>query len=75
MDGLRIGELARRAGVTVKAVRVHERRGILTPPARVAVRYRIYGGDAVEMLHFITPAAGLGRPLAGIKAKARARRP
>src|SRR5205823_1242170 len=44
MDGgLKIGELARRAGVTAKAIRFYETRRILPPPQRGPNRYRVYG--------------------------------
>lgn len=65
--GLKIGELAQRAGVTAKAIRFYERRGILPPPARAANRYRVYGEEAVETLRFIKQAARLGLTLAEIK--------
>ena len=65
--GLKIGELARRAGVTPKAIRFYETRRILPPANRAANRYRLYGDDAVEMLRFIKQATGLGLTLAEIK--------
>jgi DNA-binding transcriptional MerR regulator len=65
--GLRIGELARRAGVTPKAIRFYETKGILPPANRGANRYRLYGDDAVEMLRFIRQATGLGLTLAEIR--------
>jgi len=64
---LKIGELARRAGVTAKAIRFYERKRILPPATRATNGYRLYGDDAVEMLHFIKQAAGLGLTLAEIK--------
>jgi DNA-binding transcriptional MerR regulator len=68
MDGgLKIGELARRTGVTAKAIRFYERKRILPPAKRAANGYRLYGGDAVEMLGFVKQAAGLGLTLAEIK--------
>jgi MerR family copper efflux transcriptional regulator len=68
MDGgLRIGELARRAGVTAKAIRFYERRGILPPARRAANSYRLYGEDAADMLRFIKQGTGLGLTLAEIK--------
>jgi DNA-binding transcriptional MerR regulator len=68
MDGgLKIGELARRAGVTAKAIRFYERKRILPPAKRAVNRYRVYGDDAVEVLRFIKQAAGLGLTLAEIK--------
>lgn len=66
-SGLRIGELARRAGVTAKAIRFYERKGILPPATRAANRYRVYGEEAVETLRFVRQAAGLGLTLAEIE--------
>jgi DNA-binding transcriptional MerR regulator len=62
--GLKIGELARRAGVTPKAIRFYERRGILPAAKRAANRYRLYGDDAAETLRFVKQAGGLGLTLA-----------
>ncbi len=66
-DGLKIGELARRAGVTAKAIRFYERKRILPPARRAANGYRLYGDDAVEILSFIKQATGLGLTLAETK--------
>jgi DNA-binding transcriptional MerR regulator len=65
--GLKIGELARRVGVTAKAIRFYERRRILPPAKRAANGYRLYGGDAVDLLRFVKQATGLGLRLAEIK--------
>ncbi|HET9492107.1 MAG TPA: MerR family transcriptional regulator [Methylomirabilota bacterium] len=68
MEGrLKIGELARRAGVTAKAIRFYERRGLLPAAARGANRYRLYGEDTAEILRFIKQATGLGLTLGEIK--------
>ncbi len=68
MDGgLKIGALARRAGVTAKAIRFYERKRVLPPAKRAANGYRLYGDDAVEMLGFIKQATGLGLTLAEIR--------
>ncbi len=68
MDGgLKIGQLARRAGVTAKAIRFYERRGILPPAKRAANSYRLYSEDATDMLRFVKQATGLGLTLAEIK--------
>lgn len=65
--GLTIGKLARRAGVTAKAIRFYEREGILPPARRAENRYRVYGEDAADMLRFVRQATGLGLTLAEIK--------
>ncbi len=68
MDGgLKIGELARRAGVTAKAIRFYERTRVLPPAKRAANRYRLYDDDAVGMLSFVKQATGLGLTLGEIK--------
>lgn len=65
--GLKIGELARRAGVTAKAIRFYERKRVLPTANRAANGYRLYGAAAVEMLCFVKQATGLGLTLAEIK--------
>jgi len=66
-EDLKIGEVARSAGVTAKAIRFYERAGVLPPPARGGNGYRLYGKDAVEMLAFVKRATGLGLTLAEIR--------
>jgi len=65
--GLKIGELARQSGATAKAIRFYERKGVLPPAERAPNGYRLYDGEAVEMLHFVKQASGLGLTLAEIK--------
>ncbi len=68
MDGgLKIGELARLAGVTAKAIRFYERKRVLPPAKRAANRYRRYDADAIGMLSFVKQATGLGLTLAETK--------
>jgi DNA-binding transcriptional MerR regulator len=66
-SGLKIGELATRAGVNAKTIRFYEALGVLPPPIRASNNYRIYGNDAVDMLQFIRLAQGLGLTLGEIK--------
>src|SRR3989442_11218650 len=66
-SGLKIGELAGRAGVTAKAIRFYERKRVLPPAKRAANRYRLYDDDAVGLLYFVKQATGLGLTLAEIK--------
>ena len=58
---MRIGELADAAGMTTKALRFYESRGLLPAPARTASGYRDYDLEALERLAFIRDAqlAGL----------------
>lgn len=64
--GMKIGELARRAGVSVQTVRYYERRGLLDEPARRSSGYREYGGATLDRLRFIRRAHELGFTLGEI---------
>jgi DNA-binding transcriptional MerR regulator len=64
---LKIGQLAKQAGITAKTIRFYEEAGVLKPPERGANRYRLYTADAVDLLRFVKQAAGLGLTLAEIK--------
>nr|WP_217643624.1 MerR family transcriptional regulator [Actinopolyspora righensis] len=61
MTGIRIGEVARRAGVTTKAVRYYESLGLLDP-ARLANGYRNYGEHDVRLVRQIRELGELGIP-------------
>lgn len=58
-------ETARRFGVSVKALRLYEQRGLLTP-LRSEAGWRTYGPDQIARLHQILALKGLGLPLARI---------
>lgn len=60
---MRIGELARRAGLTADAVRYYERLGLLEPPARTRGNYRLYDAAALDRVAFIRKAQTLGLSL------------
>jgi len=66
-DGLLIGEVAARSGVSRKALRLYESSGILPPPRRTAAGYRVYGRDAVALLAFVSQARRLGFRLGEIR--------
>lgn len=64
---MRIGELARRAGVDVQTVRYYEREGLLDAPGRTPSGYRAYGQAALERLRFVRHCRSLDIPLADIR--------
>ena len=64
---LKIGELAKRAGCTVKAVRFYEAKGLLPPPPRSASGYRLYSDGHLRCLQLIQRAKLLGLSLAKIR--------
>jgi len=57
---LRIGEVARRSGVGIEALRFYERRGLLGRPARTESNYRVYDETVLERLDFIRRAQAVG---------------
>lgn len=58
-----IGELARRAGVGVKAVRYYSDRGLLPEAGRSSGGHRRYGAGALDRLRLIRSLRGLGLPV------------
>ena len=61
---MRIGAIARAAGVNIQTIRFYEREGILPEPPRTASGYRNYGADAIKLVRFVKAAQGLGFTLA-----------
>ena len=47
---MKIGEVAREAGVTIDTIRFYERRGVLAPAERRPSGYREYGDATVERI-------------------------
>lgn len=66
-NGMTIGKLAKRAGVTTDAIRFYEAEGIVLPAARTAAGYRLYGDDALRRLNFIRQAQCCGMTLSEIQ--------
>ncbi|MFF9851245.1 MerR family transcriptional regulator [Streptomyces litmocidini] len=63
-DGLwSIGELAARAGVTVKTVRFYSDRGLLPEAGRSSGGHRRYGAGALDRLRFIRSLRALDLPV------------
>lgn len=59
LELIHIGELAKRADVSVQTIRFYERRGLLPKPQRKDSGYRIYGEEALRRLRFIRQAKAL----------------
>lgn len=57
---LTIGQLARMLDINPRTLRYYERIGLLTPLARTAAGYRLYGELEAERLAFIRRAQRLG---------------
>ncbi len=66
-DGLLIGAVAARSGVSRKAIRLYEAAGILARPARTRSGYRLYPPATLAVLGFVAHARRLGFTLAEIR--------
>jgi DNA-binding transcriptional MerR regulator len=64
---LKIGELARQTGLSIKTIRYYERRGLLEQPPRTEGGYRLYGPEEVARLRFVQRAKLLGLTLEEIR--------
>ena len=63
---LRIGQLAAKSGVSAKALRLYEARGLLRPDTHTASGYRLYGAPALARLNEIGVLKRAGFTLAEI---------
>ncbi len=64
---LTVGQAAGGTGLSPKAIRLYEARGLLPPADRTPSGYRLYSDRDVAVLHFIRQAKALGLRLAEIK--------
>jgi DNA-binding transcriptional MerR regulator len=64
---MKIGELARRTGMTAKTIRFYEQAGVLPAPARTEAGYRDYGPEILDRLDFVRRAQSAGLSLRDIR--------
>ncbi len=64
---LQIGEVARRAGVSIDTLRYYERRKFLPRPRRSPSGFRLFASEHIERVKFIKQAQDLGFSLDEIK--------
>lgn len=67
MTGLKVGGVAKHAGVNLQTIHYYERRGLLPKPQRTISNHRVYPDDAVLRVRFIKRAQELGFTLEEIK--------
>ena len=65
--GMTVGTTAAAAGVSAKAVRLWESKGLLPPAARTEAGYRLFTDDDLGVLRFVRQAKALNLSLAEIK--------
>jgi DNA-binding transcriptional MerR regulator len=64
---MRIGQLAKRAGITTDTIRYYEREGLLPPAARTVSGYRDYDSGVLDDLRFIKKAQASGLKLSDVR--------
>lgn len=64
---LRVGELARVVGKTVRAVHLYEELGLLTPVQRTQGGFRLYTADAADRINWIIKLQAIGFSLTEIQ--------
>ncbi|MEM5285411.1 MerR family transcriptional regulator [Paraburkholderia sabiae] len=65
---LKVGELAKKSGLTVRTLHHYDAIGLLTPSARADNGYRLYNRNDIDRLHRIQALRGFGLTLADIGA-------
>jgi DNA-binding transcriptional MerR regulator len=60
---LKVGAVAKAAGVGVQTLHYYERLGLLPKPSRSAANYRLYSQEAVRRVRFIKKAQAIGLTL------------
>ena len=64
---LKIGDVSKRSGIGIEALRFYEKSGLLDKPSRTYSGYRVYGEEVLERLAFIKRAQVLGFSLDEIR--------
>jgi MerR family transcriptional regulator, copper efflux regulator len=64
---LQVGDLAKAAGKTVRAIHLYEELGLLRPHARSKGRYRLFGEDSLVRVRWIGKLQDLGLSLTDIQ--------
>jgi DNA-binding transcriptional MerR regulator len=64
---LKVGDLARRTGKTVRAIHLYEELGLLTPAVRSKGGFRLYSAKAVSRIEWIQKLQDMGFSLTEIK--------
>jgi DNA-binding transcriptional MerR regulator len=64
---MRVGELAKAVGKTVRAMHLYEELGLLEPAARSEGGFRMYGTDAIDRINWIVKLQAIGFTLADIQ--------
>lgn len=64
---MKIGELAKKTGLTTDAIRFYEKSGLIKGPSRSATGYREFSTDTAATIEFISHCRSLDIPISEIK--------
>src|SRR5689334_24865308 len=64
---MRVGELAKAVGKTVRAMHLYEELGLLEPRSRSDGGFRMYGPEAIDRIHWIVKLQAVGFTLAEVQ--------
>jgi len=67
LDRMRIGDLAKKAGTTMRTIRYYEQLGLIQPVGRTKGGFRLYEEDELRKLKLIKSLQLLDIPLAQVK--------
>lgn len=65
---MKVGELARRTGISVRTLHFYDEIGLVRPATRTDGGHRVYGQREIERLQQVSSLRGLGLPLDEIRA-------
>jgi mercuric ion transport protein len=66
-SGILIGAVAARSGLTVDTIRFYEKQGLIAKPHRTEGGFRLYSGEDLDRLSFVSRAQALGFSLIEIR--------
>jgi DNA-binding transcriptional MerR regulator len=66
-ERLKVGAVAKAAGVGVQTLHYYERLGLLPKPKRSATNYRLYSSEVIRRVRFVKKAQAVGLTLDEIK--------
>ena len=64
---MKIGELSKKTGLTVDAIRFYEKSGLIKGPSRTEGGFREFSKDAIAAIEFISHCRSLDIPIPEIK--------
>lgn len=64
---MKIGELSKKTGLTIDAIRFYEKTGLITQASRTESGYREFSSEIVAVIEFISHCRSLDIPIPDIK--------